>query len=221
MDEETLVCHTAKGKLKEARYFLKQLSVHEIWNNDDLFDYNLNAFVYASDAIIDYVHADFMYHKIKDPRINWCDYQDKNKKKTIKASHPQKEAIERFLGKFGKELGDLYNDPLVNYFKHKRNKITHIQWDGSKSASFTQESESSPRVITERKLEPSYIALMANDHSDYNLDLFESDITRDVQLSTLTRLVDESAMDLLNEYLTKMENFITKFDGVNFYKKLR
>ena len=53
-------------------------------------------------------------------------------------NHPEKIAIEKFRSKYSNELNKLLRNPLANYFKQKRNKITHVHWDADRWAAFTE-----------------------------------------------------------------------------------
>lgn len=211
-----LQCHTAKYKLEESQYFLKRMTDSEVWNSEILFDFYLNVFVTSSDSITEYVHADFMFHKIDNPRINWRDYQDKRRRKSIISQHPDSKAIEKFCSTYFNELDKLWRMPLVNYFRNKRNKITHMRWDASKSSTYT-ETQDGKRTYDSRHLEPSFIAFTPSPEI-FMADMFDDYITNGQRLALLGRLDSEQAIDICNEYLEELNNFITKFDGKDFFK---
>ena len=73
MDENNILhCHTAKYKLKEAKFLLEKFKEADIWNDKENFDFYHNAFIFASTSVIEYVHSDFMYNGFHhDQRIKW------------------------------------------------------------------------------------------------------------------------------------------------------
>ncbi len=216
MEKIVLDCHTAKYKLDEAKFFFERLREVENEPNEFVFGSFLNAFIFSANSVIDYVHADFIFNTIWNPPIDWKDFQDREKKKFIIKNHPDKKAIEKFLSKYHNELDKFLRDPIVNYFRFKRNKITHIRWDGAKSGSF--ERKGNGEKVTKRSLEPSVIYMLALDGKIRDLDLFYDVIPREEQLRTLERLCSEDLNSILKEYLDKLERFIQKFDGENFFE---
>lgn len=60
-DGRNLECHTARFKLKEARYWLDEMMKPEIFDDDYKFGWHLNAFCNAIISTIDYVHADMFW----------------------------------------------------------------------------------------------------------------------------------------------------------------
>jgi len=211
-----LECHTSKYKLKEAKFFLEQLKLEENWNDDEKFSFYLNAFVLSATSIIEYVHSDFLYNTIADPRIKWRDWENHDKRKQIISSHPQSKAIEKFLGYFSNERKKILDDTLVNYFLYKRNTITHIRWDGSKASSFTEFPDGT-KTTNSRNLEAAYKIDLMIKKSEYDPDLFYDQITRENQLAMLKRLCSENLVDICEEYLSKLEKFIERFEGKNFF----
>ena len=57
--DSILHCHTAKFKIAEAKYFLDRIKTDEIFQDDNLFSFHLNAFVNSSYSVVEYVHSDF------------------------------------------------------------------------------------------------------------------------------------------------------------------
>lgn len=215
--EYTLICHTSKYKLKEAEFFQNQLKDTSIWNDDEKFPFYLNAFVFSSGCVVDYVHADFIFNTIK-PRIKWRDWENRDPKirNRIIESHSQSNAIRNFLNYFKEQRNKLWDDPIVNYFLYKRNKITHIQWDSDKQATYTEKLDGSKNYDA-RYLEATYLLFLLESKPDYNLDLFYDKIPREVQIETIRRLSETSIDTILGEYVTKLRKFIELFDGRNFY----
>ncbi len=71
--DSILHCHTAKFKIAEAKYFLDRIKTDEIFQDDNLFSFHLNAFVNSSYSVVEYVHSDFYFHKVK---IGWIEPND-------------------------------------------------------------------------------------------------------------------------------------------------
>ena len=112
--DKILHCYTANHKLKEARYWLEKMMEKDIFNDDDQFGWHLNAFCTAFASSIDYVHADFVYNKVK-PRINWKEFsRSRQNKEYIIENHEQKDAICRIGICHGCE---------VHYFIHREDKV--------------------------------------------------------------------------------------------------
>lgn len=222
MYSKKLHCYTAKHKLREARYFFNKIQVPEIWNNDKSFDFHLNAFINSADMVIDYVHSDFLFHKIKDPRIKWQEWEkirkDNKTKKIFISKHPEKKAIEEFLRCFLDEREKLFRIPLVNYFHYKRNEISHNQWSSATFGSFEKKSNMKT-AFTERKFEGSYKLFLIEKHGDeIILDMFEDRISRKKQIDTLKMLCGTDVRLVCKNYLNELSKFIEKFDGKKFFR---
>lgn len=213
-----LICHTAKYKLHEAEFFLRKLKEPYIFNNDDEFSFYLNAFIFSAGCIPDYVHADFIFNTIRNPRIKWREWENRDHKvkNQIIKSHPDSNAINNFITFFKKQKIILWNDPIVNYFLYKRNKITHVRWDSDKEASYEQKSDGTKEYHI-RRLEPMWLSFILVDHPDYNLDLFYDQIPKPIQIQTISRLNDESIITILEEYVNKLKKFIDLFEGKDFF----
>lgn len=156
-----------------------------------------------------------MFQKIDNPRINWRDYQDRGRKKLIISQHPDSKAISKFCSTYYNELDKLWRIPLVNYFRNKRNKISHMKWDASKSSTYT-ETQDGKRTYDSRHLEPNYILYLPNPEI-VTADMFDNYIDANQRSSLIGRLANEQATDICNEYLVELNNFITKFDGKDFF----
>ena len=76
-----LQCHTAKHNLVEAKFFLNLIKLKDIWNDEEHFSFYLNAFVLSANSVTEYVQSDFIFHTIREPRIKWRDYQDRETRK--------------------------------------------------------------------------------------------------------------------------------------------
>lgn len=222
MYSKKLYCYTAKHKLREARYFFNRIQVSEIWNNDRSFDFHLNAFINSADMVIDYIHSDFLFHKIKDPRIKWQKWEkiriNNKAKKEFISKHPNKKAIEEFLRFFLDEREKLFRIPLVNYFHYKRNEIAHNRWSSASFGAFEKKPKMKTQ-FTERKFEGSYKLFLIEKHGDdVQLDMFDDRISRKKQIDTLKILCSKDVRLVCKGYLSELSKFIKKFDGKNFFR---
>jgi len=212
-----LECQTAKYKLDEAKFFLEKLRGVENEPNEFVYGVYLNAFIYSANSVTDYVHADFIYNTINNPRIDWKDYQGREMKKEILEKHPDKIAIEKFRSKYFNELNKFLRDPIANYFRFKRNKITHVRWDATKSGKFVRK-DGGDEIVTSRNLESSIMYAMAKDGKVSDLDLFDDKVIPwEEQLDAFRRLCSEDINSILDEFIVMLEKFIQKFDGQEFF----
>lgn len=142
-------CHTARGKLEEAQFFLKKIQeVYKIDSND--IEYYLNAFVVSCRSVLDYVIQDFLISKKIDMETR--DFKNKKTREMQLSGSEDFQEIEDFVQKFEKEFQDLHNNRLTHYFLEKR-KTVHNGFAGTKAGNFTEENGS--HIVTERFLEPS------------------------------------------------------------------
>lgn len=216
IDESVYKCQTAKFKVREAKHFLEKLQTNEIQKDEDLTTFYLNAFVTSASSVIDYVKSGFIYVKIKDPRINWKEWRNKDTRNEIINKHSQSKAITTFLMLYNNEKNNLLNIPLVNYFVYKRNKIIHQRWDGIKSTLSTEHPDG--RVdIHKLTLESSYRLGLLEKVKDYDLDICYKHISKEQQKQLFTRLACDHAIPILEEFVTSLEEFIKKFEGKNFF----
>jgi len=210
-----LNCSTAKYKLKEAKYFLKKMQEPEIWNDDEQLGFYLNAFVFSASSVIHYVHADFMYHGFSGKnRIKWYEFENKDKRKGIIDKHPQKITIEKFRSKYTNELNKFLRNPIANYFKQKRNKITHIHWDADRWGSFTEKNGITS--YHERKFEGFASSYYKKTRGFIPLDLFDENVSENEKETTLDYLCSEDIRKVCQDYLNIVEEFIQKFDGIRY-----
>jgi len=213
--DHKLQCHTAKYKLKEARYMLEKMKEPEIWNNDEIFGFYHNAFVSASTSVINYVHADFMYNGFSyDQRIKWYVFEKRENKSGIIENHGEKHAIEKFRSQYTNELNKLLQNPLPNYFKQKRNGIAHVGWDSSKWGSFTEKD--GQRTTNERRFEGFASDYYKKTRGFIPLNLFDDKVSENDKENTLDYLCTEDLRNVCEKYLELLEEFIEKFDGIEY-----
>ena len=131
-----LECYTSRHQLSETRKWLDEMMETKIFNNSDDFDRHLHGFCNSFASTIDYVHSDFVYHKVKKKNkhgnlvsIDWKKFsRNENDRKEITENHPEKQALKKFRGEYKNKKDILLRDPLVNYFYNKRQESTHIRW---------------------------------------------------------------------------------------------
>ena len=222
-DNEILQCHTAKFKHAEATYFLDEMKTDKIWNgHEDVFDFFLNTFVISANSIIDYIHSDFVLHTVR-PFIDWQEWNKSSRKKDgLKEfinKHPKKIALQRFRKKYSIELTLLMKNPIVNYFRIRRNEIIHNRWHGTQFASFTEYQDDRGRVINERHLENDLALQMYHTKGKpISTHYFSNVIEEADRVTTLQRLASEPMLDICKEYLGILFKFIRIFEGNNYFK---
>ncbi|NIP62413.1 MAG: hypothetical protein GWN01_16695 [Nitrosopumilaceae archaeon] len=209
----TLHCRTAKNKLNEANFFLESLKVSDVWNDDQKFGYHLNSFIFSSSLVLDYIKADFIYHKIK-PRISWYEYEDQDKRKQTIDNHHKKNLLKKFHKIYDKELDAFFQEPLANYFKSKKAKISHIQWNGSRWGSFTEQD--GVKIFEKRYFEGLRPDYYKKTWGTIPLDMFDNKISESDKEKTLVYLCEENITQVCKKYLDLLQGFIQKFDGVKF-----
>ncbi len=208
-----LYCHTSKHKLEESKYFFETLTHPDIWNDDEKFSFFMNAFIFSAGSVVHYVNADFIYNKIK-PRIRWYEYEDRNKRSDIINNHPEKDAIENFRSKYANRLDTFLRKPVANYFRLKRNKITHIHWDAARWASFTEKDNVT--TYDQRRFEGFASDYYKKTSGHIPLDLFDENICEKDKEETLDYLCREDIRKVCKEYLKLLQEFIEKFDGEKY-----
>jgi hypothetical protein len=217
-----LHCYTARGKLREARYFLNQMYNPKIWNNDKSFEYCLNAFTSSADSVIAYVFSDFMFNTIK-PRIFWQDWEkarkNKDKKKFLIDGHSEKKAIRVFLQYFDQEEQKILKKPISNYFHHRRNKIVHILPRPTQFGFATKE-KGRKTVFIRRHLESTFLVDYKQSKGiKATFDMFDDRlITNNIQEKTLRKFDAIDVKSICKEYVSELDQFIKKFDKKNFFK---
>ena len=221
-NNENLKCNSARFKHAEALYFLDTMRIPAIWNgHSDVFDFYLNTLVSSSAMVVDYVHSDFIFHTVK-PSIYWLDWE-KNRKnrdsmKNFIDSHPMNIAINKFLRFFKDERERLHRKPLVNYFMLKRNKITHIRWDATKFASYS-ETLSGEQTYRERFIENTIaLEMYRTKQIPIPSDYFDERISDKDKEITLARLSSEPMLDICKEYLDELFAYIQIFEEKNFFR---
>lgn len=222
-NKEILQCHTAKFKHAEAMYFLDQMRTDKIWHGHvDIFDFFLNSFVVSANSIIDYVHSDFVLHTIR-PLIDWQEWNNATRKKDglkdFIYKHPKKIALQRFQKQHNKEIILLMKNPIVNYFRIRRNEIVHNRWHGTKFASFTEYADERDRVVNERHLENEIaLQMYRTKNIPISTQYFSNIIQESDRDATLERLASEPMLDICKEYLEILFKFIGIFEGKNYFK---
>lgn len=187
----------------------------EIWNDSEQLSFHLNAFVFSASSVINYVHADFMYHGLTGKnRIKWYEFENKDKRKEIINKHPEKIIIEKFRGKYANELNKFFQNPIANYFKQKRNKITHIRWDADRWGSFTEKA--GVTTYSERRFEGFASNYYKQTRGFIPLDLFDENVSKNEKETTLDYLCSEDIRNVCQNYLDIIEEFIQKFDGLKY-----
>lgn len=208
-------CSTAKFKLKEANYFLEEIKSEEIQLDEDSLTFNLNAFIISANSVIEYVESDFIYVKVR-PWIDWKKWIIKDDRNKILQNHEQSKALNNFREYYRKQRDELFKIPLVNYFRHKRNRIAHRRWDGIKMASWTEYPDGR-KIINDIRLEQTYPLVKARNNPDYDIDMCTSEIPKEKQIELCTMLCQESGIPVLEEYIVHLQDFIKKFENKDFF----
>ena len=222
--EPELECHTAKHQLKQARKWLDELMKSEIFNDDEDFDRHIHAFCNTLVSSIDYVHADFVFHKIKEDQegkpktIDWKKFtRGRVEQERIIEEHSEKDKIKKFRGEFKNKKENLLKIPLINYFYNKRQESTHIRWSGATYYSF--EGEGEDKRILHRALEGNFWLLMYYDNKINSFPQFDKYITIEGQVEAMRMLTsnDLDIREIGNLACNEIEKFIHMFDGKNFF----
>ena len=197
----------------------------KIFNNSEDFDRHLHAFCNSLASTIDYVHSDFVYHKVKEKNergnlvsINWKKFsRSKKDQEEIIEKHPEKQALKKFRGEYKNKKDILLRDPLVNYFYNKRQESTHIKWSGSKFGAFS--GETGNEHWTFRALEGKFWFDLHNKHPDTSLPQFDDYIPIEDQIKTLQILTDDELdiKDVGNQVCDKIKKFVECFDGKDYF----
>ena len=210
-----LECHTSKFKLSEAKYFLNRMNEPSIFQDNDIFDFYLNAFAFSTGMVIEYVHSDFIFHKVK-PRIDWVEYEQQKQGRNLPnwlKSHQESNAIQKFMSTFENERNKFEEKPLANFFKFKRNKITHTSWSGHEFSTF------SGSQTTERFLASTFkLDMRQQTGKNLPLDICDSRIPDVEQVKLLKHIAKTGATVICQEYVDLLDDFISKFDQKNFFK---
>jgi len=222
-----LKCNTARQRLKETRDWLNELLKPEIFNDTEAYDRHLFAFCESFASTIDYVHSDFVYHKVKfeDEQgrfrsIDWKKFSRSRKdQEEIIESHPEKKALKKFRGEYKNKKDILLRNPLVNYFYNKRQEFTHIRWSGSKWGAYS--GQPGNEHYSERGLENSYLFEVHKKHPNDSLPMFDDYIPIQEQLETLKILTDHefNIKDIGNQLCDEVEKFIDYFEGKDYFSE--
>jgi len=222
-NNKILQCHTAKFKHAEAMYFLDEMRTDKIWHGHvDVFDFFLNTFVISANSIIDYVHSDFVLHTVR-PYIDWQEWnkatRQKDGLKEFINNHPKKIALQRFLKQYNKEFALLMENPIVNYFRIRRNEIVHNRWHGTQFASFTEYTDERGRVVNERHLENDIqLQMYHTKNKPISTHYFSKVIQEADRVTALERLASEPMLDICKEHLEILFKFIGIFEGNNYFR---
>ena len=211
---DLLECYTAKFKISETEYFLNQMNNQPVFQNDDLFDFYLNAFSVSSSMVVEYVHSDFIFHNVK-PRIDWVEYEQQRAGRNLQNwlnSHTEKKAINKFMSAFNNEKTKLEKIPLANFFKFKRDKITHISWSGHEFSKFTGNQTTDRFLASTFKLD-----MRQQTRKKLPLDICDGRIQDSEQVTLLKHIASTPATKICEEYVDILKDFVAKFDKRNFY----
>jgi len=215
--DKILLCYTANQKLKEARYWLEKMMEKEIFDDDEQFGWHLNSFCTSFASSIDYVHADFVYNKVK-PTIKWKQFsRSREYRENIFENHDEKEGIKKFRGEFANKKNILLRDPLMNYFYNKRQEITHKGWSADKQGGFSGEDDD--KQYTYRTLEPMFWLFLHEKHPNDLLPQFDEYIPIKEQVETLGLLTSNEfdIKQIGNQVCDKVERFISYFEGKDYF----
>jgi len=220
-----LECTTATYQLTQTRKWLDEMMKSEIFNDSEDFDRHLHGFCNSLASTIDYVHADFVYHKVKEKNnlgnfvsIDWKKFsRSRRDKDDIIDKHPEKAALKKFRSEYKNKKDNLLKDPLVNYFYNKRQESTHVQWSGSKFGTFS--GVTGNEQWDHRALEGKFWFELHNMHPTDSLPQFDDYISIDDQIETMHILTDESLdiKNVGNQVCDKIEQFIDQFDGKDYF----
>jgi hypothetical protein len=220
-----LKCHTSRYQLTQTRRWLDEMMKSEIFNDSEDFDRHLHGFCNSLASTIDYVHADFVYHKVKKINeygnlgsIDWKRFsRSRRDQEEIIDNHPEKDALKKFRSEYKNKKNILLKDPLVNYFYNKRQESSHIQWSGSKFGSFS--GETGNEHWNHRALEGQFWFELHAAHPTDSLPQFDDYIPIEQQLDAMRILTDDSLdiSDIGNQVCDKIEEFIGYFDGKDYF----
>jgi len=224
-DSPNLECQTAKYQLDQARKYLDDMMKPENFNDTEKFDRELFAFCNAVGSAIDYVHADFVYNKVRFvnedtnrlQRIDWRKFSRRKERDNIIDNHPEKEAIKKFRGEWKNKKDILLTDPLVNYFYGKRQLWYHVGWSGVKWSTFS--GERGNEHTSHRGLESAIWFDVNEKHPTESLPMFDDYIPIDKQLDALKILTNEKLdiKNIGNQVCDKIKKFIEHFDGKDYF----
>jgi len=209
---------TFKTKLREAEYFLDQLSTH-YGKDSEIPEYYLNAFVIACRSSLDYVIQDFLISlKIK---MQTNDFKNNKKRSEQLSNHPNYEIIENFYRLYDEQYDKLLKDPLMSYFIQKRNNIAHKGLDGNKMYFFKQE-DGKPKEVYERRLEVTldYFLKKEKFEGSENIDelfrmapYFKDQFKSQIEFEIAIRELDMKPF--LKKYLQNCYDFANEFYNEN------
>jgi hypothetical protein len=220
-----LECHTAKYQLEQARKYLDDMMVPEVFNDNEKFDRDLFAFCNAVGSAIDYVSADFIYNKVRFvnsegrlERIDWRKFsRGRIDQDNIIENHPEKETIKKFRGEYKNKKDILLKEPLVNYFYGKRQMWYHVGWSGVKWSTFS--GKPGNENTGHRGLENTFWFEIHEKHPADSLPMFDDYIPIEKQIETLKILTDDQLdiKNIGNQTCDKIKQFIDYFDGKDYF----
>lgn len=209
-------CTNAKGKTKEAKYFLSILFVDENYKNDDLYNYNLNAFLTSTRSIIEYVVSDFLDSVNPPISLNEWKKTKGNRKlqKKIIRLHPQEGRIGKFFKFYDDELIKLRSDPLVHYFWEIRNEAIHHRKISEKGMTVTSTNSKTKKASKMRTLEMPFSEEGLEIYPQYKID-YNNKFSKEQILMLENDIRHIDAKIPLRKFFHKIIEFEYKFEMLN------
>ncbi len=209
-------CTNAKDKIKEAKHFLDILTSDEVYKDDDLYSYNVTAFLSSTRSVIDYIVSDFLdYVKPKISLNEWKKTKgSKKRQKKIIEKHPQKEKILAFFKFYEDVQKILRSDPLVYYFLEIRNEVIHYRKISAKGMTVTSTNHITKEFSKMRTLEIPFNAEGLEKYPQYKID-YDNKLSKE-QIFLLEQDIRHTDAKIhLRKFLHKIIEFENKFEMLN------
>lgn len=209
-------CTNAKGKSKEAKFFLSKLFVDEIYKDNDMYNFHLNAFLSSARSIIDYVVSDFLDSVNPPISINeWKKTKGSRKlRKKIISKHPQEGKINKFFKFYDDALIKLRSDPLVYYFWEIRNEATHYRKISEKGMTVTSTNSKTKQESKMRTLEMPFSEEGLEKYPQYRID-YNNKFSKEQILMLEKDIRHIDAKIPLRKFFRKIIEFEYKFEMLN------
>lgn len=211
-----MLCTNAKGKTKEAKHFLDILTSDEVYKDDDLYSYNVNAFLASARSIIEYIVSDFL-DSVK-PTISLNQWKktkgSRKRQKKITEKHPQKEKITEFFKFYDDAQTNLRSDPLVYYFLEVRNEMIHYRKISEKGMTVTSTNPKTKEFSKMRTLEIPFTEEGLEKYPQYKID-YNNKFSKEQILRLEQDIRHTDAKIHLKKFFRKIIEFENKFEMLN------
>ena len=221
-------CDNARSRLDTAKKWLEIIKGN-YGTNDDIIESQTEYFLIVCRSVQDYVISDFL--SMIDPKmknVEKAEITDMKKDYTRRgmSKHPEHETILKFLEVYDGARLNFENDLLVKYFIALRNWTVHTIFPHI----YENQHGDNDTILTRRfqRNFVDYLGLESEGHllleNGWSLKLESSDeqsifdkhplskLTSDEKSVLSKKLENDDPVDLMNEYISKIVNYIEYFE---------